>query len=112
VFGPVASALTSVTVGREDTRLSVDLVEQDNRLTVEVGTSDWVVSTPKDRHGAQVPVAASGGWCDDHTMKLAVIFLETPHRLELTLTLPGRQVLARWPHPPLGGDRIADLHCP
>jgi CubicO group peptidase (beta-lactamase class C family) len=112
VFGPVASALESVTLSVDDGRLSLALLEDDNELPVAVGTDDWLVTTPTDRHGAGVPVAASGEWVDDHTLRVAVIFLETPHRLELTLTLHGREVLARWPSPPLSGDRIADLHCP
>ena len=112
VFGPLASALDSVSVSVQEGRVFLSLDEDGNELTVEVGTGDWVVTTPTDRHGAQVPVAASGGWEDDHTLRVSVIFLETPHRLELSLTLHGREVLARWPSPPLGGDRIADLHCP
>ena len=112
VFGPVASALTSVTVADDDVGLTLTLHEDDNELTVAVGASDWAVTTPVDRHGGRVPVAASGGWADDHTLRVAVVFLETPHRLDLTLSVHGHQVLARWPSPPLGGDRIADLHCP
>lgn len=112
IFGPVASALDSVAVSVADGLLSLSMLEDDNELAVVVGTDDWLVTTPTDRRGDEVPVAASGEWEDDHTLRVAVIFLETPHRLELTLTLHGREVLARWPSPPLGGDRIADLHAP
>ncbi len=114
LFGPLASALSSVSVSGDGpgSPLSVTLAEQENELTVEVGAGEWRVTTPTDRLGGTVPVAASGGWLDDRTLRVAVIFLETPHRLELTLTPAGRQVVARWVRPPLGGDRIADLHSP
>ncbi|HET6561818.1 MAG TPA: serine hydrolase domain-containing protein [Marmoricola sp.] len=106
------SALASIEVSRYDGGFVLELSEPDNALTVAVGPNGWTVSEPRDRHGGVVPVAASGGWLDGETLRAAVFFLETPHRLDLTLSLAGRTAAAVWPHPPLGGDRLGELHSP
>jgi hypothetical protein len=90
----------------------VVLREEGNSLVVPVGTDAWTVSEPVDGRGSAVPVAAAGGWWDAHTFRAGVVFLETPHRLDLTLSLPSRSAAAVWNYAPLAGDRIADLHCP
>jgi hypothetical protein len=46
-------------------------------------------------------VAASGGWLDGHTLRAEVIFLETPHQMDITCSLPRRTAEAVWRHPPL-----------
>jgi hypothetical protein len=106
------SALESIEVRRDGDGHLVVLHEPDNELVVPVGSGDWAVSTPQDRHGRVVPVAASGGWTDRSTLEVAVVFLETPHRLAVTLALPDRIATAVWPHPPLGGDRLEELRSP
>jgi hypothetical protein len=70
------------------------------------------VSAPADGHGDTIPVAASGGWLDDRTFRAEVIFLETPHRMDITCSLAGRRAEAVWRHPPLSRNRLQDLHCP
>jgi CubicO group peptidase (beta-lactamase class C family) len=112
VGGRSHSALTSVEVLRDGGSIRLALREPDNALDVAVGTGDWAVSEPLDAQREVVPVAASGGWSDEQTLRVTVIFLETPHRLEVTLSLPGRTAAAVWPHPPLGGDRLGELHSP
>ena len=57
-------------------------------------------------------MAASGGWLDGHTLRAEVIFLETPHRMDVTCVLPGRTAEAVWRHPPLSVSKLHDLHCP
>lgn len=106
------SELTSITVLRDDDGIRLELAEAGNALTVAMGIGAWTVSEPLDRHGGVVPVAASGSWSDEHTLRVALIFLETPHRLDITLSVPGHTAAAVWRHPPLGGDRLADLHSP
>jgi hypothetical protein len=106
------SHLTAVALRQTDDGWAVVLGETRNSLTFPVGTSDWTVSEPEDDRGSSVPVAAAGGWWDAHTFRAAVVFLETPHRLELTLSLASRSAAAVWNFAPLAGDRIADLHCP
>lgn len=48
-----------------------------------------------------VPVAACGCWTDARTLQVEVIFLETPHRMRLTCSLPDRTVVTRWLTAPL-----------
>ena len=57
-------------------------------------------------------MAASGGWLDDHTLRAEVIFLETPPRMDITCSLPGRTAEAVWRHPPLAPSKLQHLHCP
>jgi hypothetical protein len=88
------------------------LNESGNALTVPVGAGSWAVSDHADRNGEIIPVAASGGWTDDRTLRIEVIFLETPHRMDITCSLPGRTAEAVWRHPPLNPSKLRHLHCP
>ena len=53
-----------------------------------------------------------GGWLDDRTLRAEIIFLETPHRMDITCSLPGRTAEAGWRHPPLSPSKLPHLHCP
>ncbi len=106
------SHLTTVQVQGGDEGWEVVLQEARNSIAVPVGTGSWTVSEPPDWKGNAIPVAAAGGWLDAHTLRVEVIFLETPHRLDLTLSLASRSAAAVWSFKPLAGDRIADLHSP
>lgn len=108
----VRPALTAVGVAPSDAGWQVSLVEAGNALTVPVGASIWTVSQPTDRRGNTIPVAASGGWLDGGTLRAEIIFLETPHRMDITCTLPGRTATAVWRHPPLMPSKLQHLHCP
>jgi len=90
----------------------ISLIEPDNALTVPVRAGAWAVSDHADRYGQTIPVAASGGWLDGHTLRAEVIFLETPHRMDITCSLSGRTARAVWRHPPLAPSKLQDLHCP
>jgi hypothetical protein len=82
--------LTSVELRRTDHGLEVRIAEPANALTFPFGGGDWLVSAPRDIHGDAVPVATSGGWLDDHTLRVEVIFLESPHRMDIACSLPTR----------------------
>ena len=111
--GPqIRPALTAVGVTLGDAGCQVSLVEAGNALTVPLGSGTWTVSEPTDRRGAIIPVAASGGWLDAGTLRAEIIFLETPHRMDITCTLPGRTATAVWRHPPLMPSKLQHLHCP
>jgi hypothetical protein len=110
--GGGSAALGSVELRDAGHGLEVTIAEAANRLGFPVGAGDWLVSAPRDRHGDPVPVAVSGGWLDDHTLRVEVIFLESPHRLNLTCTLPARTATATWRQVPLDGGRLATLHRP
>jgi hypothetical protein len=106
------SDFTSVGLSRADGGLEVSLGEAANAVTFPVGTGRWLESSPLDVYGDVVPVAASGGWADDRTLRVEVIFLETPHRLRITCSLPARTAEVEWLTPPLDGGRLETLHCP
>lgn len=109
--GSTASALTAVRLSRDAGGVLVTLRERDNELSFAVGRGEWAVSEPVDARGGTVPVAASSG-ADGNDVRVEVIFLETPHRLDVTLSPPHGTAVALWRHRPLGEDRIEDLHSP
>ena len=82
------------------------------RADLSVGARAWTVSDHADRNGETIPVAASGGWLDGQTLRAEVIFLEAPHRMDVTCSLPGRIAEAVWRHPPLTPGKLQNLHCP
>jgi CubicO group peptidase (beta-lactamase class C family) len=110
--GTPAAPLTSVALRNAGRRLEVTIAEPANALTFPVGAGGWLVSAPRDRHGDEVPVAASGGWLDDQALRVEVIFLESPHRMDIACSLPARTAEAAWRHVPLDGGRLRTLHRP
>jgi hypothetical protein len=84
------------------------------RAVVEpaAGGGDGDGVAPADSSGDTIPVAASGGWLDDGTLRAEIIFLETPHRMDITCSLPDRTAAVAWRQPPLGAGRLRELHCP
>ncbi|HET7518837.1 MAG TPA: serine hydrolase, partial [Actinomycetes bacterium] len=110
--GALAAPLTSVALRQADHGLEVTVAEPANALTFPVGGGDWLVSAPRDRHGDPVPVATSGGWLDDHSLRVEVIFLESPHRMDIACSLLAGTAEAAWRHPPLDGGRLQTLHRP
>jgi hypothetical protein len=109
---PRASRLTSVGVVRTDRGLEVTIHDPGNALTFDAGFGEWTVSEPPDVHGDPVPVAASAGWRDDQDLEIQVIFLETPHRMDIRCSLPDRTARATWRVAPLDGGRLDTLHRP
>jgi CubicO group peptidase (beta-lactamase class C family) len=109
---PVQPSLTSVEVAPRAGGWQVSLIEPANALSFPVGAGAWTVSEHADHNGETIPVAASGGWLDGHTLRVEVIFLQTPHRMDITCSLPGRIAEARWRHPPLAPSKLQHLHCP
>jgi CubicO group peptidase (beta-lactamase class C family) len=107
-----AAPLTSVEIRNADRGLEITIAEPANALTFPVGAGDWLVSAPRDRHGDTIPVAASGGWLDDHTARVEVIFLESPHRMDIACSLPAWTAEAAWRQVPLVGGRLQTLHRP
>ena len=110
--GQIQPTVSSVAVAPGAAGAQITLIEPANSLTFGVGANEWTVSAPADGHGDTIPVAASGGWLDDRTFRAEVIFLETPHRMDITCSLAGPRAEAVWRHPPLSRNRLQDLHCP
>jgi CubicO group peptidase (beta-lactamase class C family) len=105
-------ALSAIEVAPEADGWQISLTEAANRLTLPVGAGSWTVCTPTDAYSDAIPVAASGGWLDDHTLRVEIIFLETPHRIDIECSLSNRVARAAWHNPPLGNRALRDLHCP
>jgi CubicO group peptidase (beta-lactamase class C family) len=110
--GAPAAPLISIKLRNAAHGLEVTVAEPANALSFPVGAWDWLVSAPRDSHGDAVPVAASGGWLDDRTVRVEVIFLESPHRMDIACSLPARTAEAAWRQVPLDGGRLQTLHRP
>jgi hypothetical protein len=106
------ASFTAVAVKEGNGGWQISLIEPENALTVPVGAGSWAVSEHTDRGGAVIPVAASGGWRDGRTLRAEIIFLETPHRMDITCSLDGRTARVQWRHPPLTPRKLQHLHCP
>jgi CubicO group peptidase (beta-lactamase class C family) len=59
-----------------------------------------------------VPVACSGGFLDAATARFDVVFLETPHRLELSCSLADGTFEARWVAAPLRPITLREMGAP
>ncbi|AGZ45114.1 beta-lactamase [Actinoplanes friuliensis DSM 7358] len=57
------------------------------------------------------PVASAYAWADGRLL-VDVVFVETPHRLRLSLDLTGERFEAQWQTEPLGGPKLAQLRRP
>jgi hypothetical protein len=109
---PVAPTLTSVRVNNTGSAAQLTLTERDNTITFDVGTAGWTTSTPNDSFGKSIPVASAGGWSNPNSMRVEVVFVETPHRIAIDLSLDDRRACVSWRLPPLGGFKLTELHCP
>jgi CubicO group peptidase (beta-lactamase class C family) len=109
---PVVPSLTSVRLQTGTSGVQLTLTEKDNALTFDVGTHGWTSSSTLDSFGKSIPVASAGGWSDPKTLHVEVIFLETPHRIDIECSLDNRGACVSWRLPPLGGFKLAELHCP
>jgi CubicO group peptidase (beta-lactamase class C family) len=98
--------LTSVAVTATADGWQLTLTEDGRALQLHGGTTGWTVSEEP------LPTAVSGGWTDDDTLAVDVVFLETPHRLTLTCALPDRTFRARWHTTPLNGSPLRTLRAP
>lgn len=85
---------------------SVSLHEGDERLELRLGATGWTVD------GDALPTAVSGGWTDADSLRVDVLFLETPHRLTVTCSLPDGTFGAHWHTTPLHGGRLRSLRAP
>ena len=82
--------------GDDGWTVTVDDGAQQARLPV--GRPGW---TTVEGSGGVAPIAVSGGWTGD-VLALDLVFLETPHRIELELHRDDHRFRARWVPEPLG----------
>jgi hypothetical protein len=110
--GPAAPPLTLGALRRANHALDVTIAEPANALTFPVGAGDWLlVSAPRSsgRRRARRHVRWLAG--RPH-LRVEVIFLESPHRMDITCSLPTRTAEEAWRHPPLDGGGLQTLHGP
>ncbi|HXW79720.1 MAG TPA: serine hydrolase domain-containing protein [Acidimicrobiales bacterium] len=109
-------SLLSVTVSADGHGWEVSLDEADLSLSAELCNEIWVVTEPGQPGSDVVPNACFGGWLDEDTLRFDVIFLESPHRLTVTCTMPSATFDAQWVTVPLapwpGGLKLRDLRAP
>jgi CubicO group peptidase (beta-lactamase class C family) len=97
---------TAVQVAATGDGWRVTLVEDGHRLELPLGQVEWrIVEEP-------VPVAVGGGWTDADTLVVDVAFLETPHHLVVSCSLPDRTFTARWRTQPLHGRSLTSMRAP
>ena len=109
---PVKPLTVSAAVTGDGDGWGLRLTEPGNALAFPAGTGRWAVSTPADQQGNPIPVAASGGWDGPDRLRVEAIFLETPHRMVLTLDRSGRAGTATWRNPPLADQPLDYFACP
>ena len=80
----------------------VTLVEGDDVLEVAVGAGEWTVTD----------VLAASGAVVDGELRIDVVFLETPHRLQLRVPPGSTEFTARWVSAPLWDTRLSALRMP
>jgi CubicO group peptidase (beta-lactamase class C family) len=85
---------------------TLTLTDDGKPLELLLGPDGWTtIEQP-------VPIAVSGGWTDADTLAVELAFLETPHRLLLTATLPDHTFTARWRTFPLHAGPLRTLGAP
>jgi hypothetical protein len=104
---PSLTAVTITEAGDND-GCGIRLAEDDWSLGLRCAQGRWTVSKPH----APVPTAVSGGWTDPGTLTIDVAFLETPHHLLVTCSLPDRTFRARWRTRPLHGGPLRSVQAP
>ncbi|MFD9510022.1 serine hydrolase domain-containing protein [Streptomyces mirabilis] len=105
---PQQRTLTGVTVSADadGKGWGVSLAEDDELIELRLGATGWTVDV------GGPPTAVSGGWTDQDTLRLDVLFLETPHRLTVTCSLPDGTFTVRWHTTPIHGGRLRSLRAP
>jgi len=98
--------LAAVTLSGEPDGWTVTLTDDGHDLPLRLGGAGWTVTEDP------APVAVSGGWPDAATLSLDLLFLETPHHLLITCSLPGRVFTARWSTQPLHGGPLRTRRTP
>jgi CubicO group peptidase (beta-lactamase class C family) len=105
--------VTGVKLHQDGEGWQLTLLEGEVALEATVGTGSWQTNLTETQNGRTgVPVAVSGGWIDDETFGAEIIFLETPHKLELTCSLGTRTFQARWQTVPLRAGALSELRMP
>jgi CubicO group peptidase (beta-lactamase class C family) len=106
-------SLTRIDLVRDDDRWRLSLYEDEVEISAVVGFGEWQTNLIETDGGESgVPIAVSGGWTDEDTFRADVIFLETPHRLEVSCSVSGSVFEASWVTVALRSGHLSDLRMP
>ncbi|WP_236713656.1 serine hydrolase domain-containing protein [Rathayibacter tanaceti] len=97
------SQLAAAEVSADADGWTLSLLDGGDTLVVTPGSGSWTTA------GA---LAASGGTAEDGTVRVDLVFLETPHRLHVTLSPENGSFTTRWETAPLHGGPLAELRAP
>ena len=105
--------LTAVTVEPDGPGWRLVLEDAGERHVVRLGAGRWVVSERPTAGAADpLPMAVVGGWADPVSLHAELVFLETPHRLQVQAHLPSATFEARWVTTPLHRGPLSGLRSP
>ena len=116
-FAPAGSSsqeqpsLRAVHVARESETWRITLVDDSGELSTVLTPGQWTIAdAPTDL----VPIAAAGGWSNPETLRFDVVFIETPHRLQLSCDITTHKFTAHWVTAPLHLEStpLSDLKTP
>jgi hypothetical protein len=92
------------------------------RSVTSIDVHDGTLTIHEDDDAIELPLTAGWTVVGSHASNAArladgrvgvdLAFLETPHRLELALDPATATFVTRWPHVPLGTDRLTRMHAP
>ncbi|MGN6742135.1 MAG: serine hydrolase domain-containing protein [Amnibacterium sp.] len=89
---------TAVGLERDGDGWTITVDDGAAEARLPVGRPGWTTVEGRDGVG---PIAIGGGWRGD-VLAVELVFLETPHRIELEVHGPQRTFRARWVPEPLG----------
>ncbi|WP_158437919.1 serine hydrolase domain-containing protein [Naasia lichenicola] len=97
--GAEDARLRTASVAEDDGAWRIELTDVAGKtLRVPVLGTGWTTIEAVD---GLPPVAVTGGWVDDELLRIDISFLETPHRITLSLRRESRRAVARWLTEPL-----------
>lgn len=105
--------LHTVRVRSESDTVRITLVDESGELSATLKTGDWDVEDAGP--DAEVPpIAVAGGWSSQTLLQFDVVFIETPHRLQMSCDSSSHEFTARWVTAPLRLDStpLSDLKTP
>ncbi|MFI1566638.1 serine hydrolase domain-containing protein [Streptomyces sp. NPDC020490] len=98
--------LTEAGVTADADGWTLTLTEDGHRLPFRIGRTGWREADEP------LPAAVSGGWADAGALAVDIVFLETPHRLTVTCSLPDGTFTASWRTPPLHAPGLRAMRAP